>query len=110
MFQDPVVRRAFDVARSAHTGVFRPSGEPYLAHCVETALELAESGLDPAVVAAGLLHGCLDDSMMTEHELRTRFPVEKEVVDLVVGVGLPFMLSATHANQRQPESTRCFCD
>jgi len=86
VFQDPVVRRAFDVARSAHTGVFRPSGEPYLAHCVETALELAESGLDPAVVAAGLLHGCLDDSMMTEHELRTRFPVEKEVVDLVVGV------------------------
>ena len=42
----------------------RASGDPYLQHCVETALLLALIGANSTVVAAGLLHDTLDDSFM----------------------------------------------
>lgn len=42
----------------------RASGDPYLQHCVETAMLLALIGANSTVVAAGLLHDVLDDSFM----------------------------------------------
>ena len=42
----------------------RASGDPYLQHCVETAVMLALIGANSTVVAAGLLHDTLDDSFM----------------------------------------------
>uniref|UniRef100_A0A7S0REV5 RelA/SpoT domain-containing protein n=1 Tax=Pyramimonas obovata TaxID=1411642 RepID=A0A7S0REV5_9CHLO len=85
VFHDRVVRRAFCIARSAHTGNFRENGDPCLAKCVGTALILADYGLSAPVVAAGLLNDCLEDSMMTEDQLRHL--IDDEVVDMVVGVG-----------------------
>ncbi|KAL7260612.1 hypothetical protein ACSBR1_006304 [Camellia fascicularis] len=43
----------------------RASGDPYLQHCVETAVLLAVVGANLTVVAAGLLHDTLDDSSMS---------------------------------------------
>ena len=68
------------------------TGEAYLVHCVETAIELAEGGLEAHVVAAAILHGCLDDSMMTEQQLSKIFG--SDVVELVVGVSSPAALSS----------------
>lgn len=38
MFQDPAVLAAVEFAAVAHAGQTRKTGEPYVAHCIETAL------------------------------------------------------------------------
>lgn len=62
----------------------RASGDPYLQHCVETAVLLAMIGANSTVVAAGLLHDTLDDTFMTyDYIFRT---LGAGVADLVEGV------------------------
>ena len=84
VFGAPLVKLAFELGRCAHMGQLRRNGEAYLSHVVETAEILARLGLDEQTVAAGLLHDILDDTMMTEQQLREYIPAE--VVDMVVGV------------------------
>ena len=93
-FSARLVVRALSVAASAHAGQVRRSGEPVVRHALETALVLAGQGLDDAVVAAGLLHDTLDDTMMTEDTLRDMFPAD--VVDMVVGVSRMSLISQLH--------------
>lgn len=84
VFQDLTVQRAFTVASKAHAGQQRRNGEPVFVHCVETARTLADLGLTADVVAAGLLHDILDDTLMTEPQLRSHFP--HSLVDMVCKV------------------------
>ena len=53
---DAEVTRAFEVARDAHAGQLRKSGEPYITHPVAVAEILANLGLNPATIIAALLH------------------------------------------------------
>ena len=63
-----------------------------MVHCLETAIILAKAGLDKTVVAAGMLHDTLDDSMMTEQQLRDIFG--DKLANLVGGVSLETVSSA----------------
>ena len=56
-----LIMRAYIFAASAHEGVVRRSGEPYISHPIAVAHELAQMGLDEASVAAGLLHDTVED-------------------------------------------------
>ena len=62
----------------------RASGDPYLQHCVETAVLLASIGANSTVVAAGLLHDTLDDSFFNYDYIFRTFGAG--VADLVEGV------------------------
>jgi len=62
----------------------RASGDPYLRHCVETALLLANVGADATVVATGLLHDTVDDCSI-DHGYIAR-TLDAQVADLVDGV------------------------
>lgn len=84
IFNDPFVVEAFWEAEKAHIGQYRASGEPYLVHCMETALILAGAGASKHVVAAGLLHDTLDDSSWDESQLKHVFG--DDVASLVEGV------------------------
>lgn len=84
VFQDLTVQRAFTFANKAHAGQHRRNGELVFAHCVETAKTLADLGLTAEVVAAGLLHDVLDDTLMTEPQLRSHFA--PSLVDMVCKV------------------------
>eukprot|EP00271_Cylindrocystis_brebissonii_P015659 TRINITY_DN38610_c0_g1_i1.p1 TRINITY_DN38610_c0_g1~~TRINITY_DN38610_c0_g1_i1.p1 ORF type:complete len:956 (+),score=136.67 TRINITY_DN38610_c0_g1_i1:160-3027(+) len=84
VFADPLVKKAFAVAASAHHGQVRKDGSVFITHCLETAMNLALVGADKSVVSAGLLHDVLDDSMLGEQELSTMFG--EELTGLVVGV------------------------
>lgn len=64
----------------------RASGDPYLQHCVETAVLLAMIGANATVVAAGLLHDTLDDTFMNYDYIFRTFGAG--VADLVEGVCL----------------------
>lgn len=64
IFHEEIVTKAFYEAEKAHKGQMRKSGDPYLQHCVETAVLLAKIGANSTVVTAGLLHDTLDDSFL----------------------------------------------
>lgn len=69
----------------------RATGDPYLQHCVETAVLLATIGANSTVVAAGLLHDTLDDTFITyDYIFRT---LGAGVADLVEGVSKLSQLS-----------------
>ncbi|XP_028752181.1 probable GTP diphosphokinase RSH3, chloroplastic [Neltuma alba] len=84
IFCEEFVVKAFCEAEKAHRGQMRASGDPYLQHCVETAVLLALIGANSTVVAAGLLHDSLDDSFLTYDYIFGLFGAG--VADLVEGV------------------------
>jgi guanosine-3',5'-bis(diphosphate) 3'-pyrophosphohydrolase len=79
-----VVERAFDAAEKAHRGQLRKSGDPYITHPVAVAEILVEFGLDPATIAAALLHDTVEDTAYSPEKLREEFG--DEVATLVEGV------------------------
>jgi GTP pyrophosphokinase len=79
-----IVRRAYEVAASAHDGQVRNSGEPYIKHCLAVAQMLAELHLDSDTLAAALLHDTLEDTDVTLELLRRDFG--EQVATLVDGV------------------------
>jgi GTP pyrophosphokinase len=78
------VSRAFDVARVAHDGQLRKSGEAYITHPVAVAEILAHLGLNPATIIAALLHDTVEDTQYSLTQLRLDFG--DEIADLVDGV------------------------
>ncbi|KAK7255710.1 hypothetical protein RIF29_29129 [Crotalaria pallida] len=84
IFCEEFVIKAFCEAEKAHRGQMRASGDPYLLHCLETAVLLALIGANSTVVAAGLLHDTLDDSFLTYDYIFGTFGAG--VADLVEGV------------------------
>lgn len=84
IFCEEFVIKAFCEAEKAHRGQMRASGDPYLQHCLETAVLLALIGANSTVVAAGLLHDTLDDAFLTYDYIFGMFGAG--VADLVEGV------------------------
>src|SRR5256885_11061865 len=78
------IEQAYEVARAAHSGQYRQSGEPYITHPLAVAKILAEWRLDPQALMAALLHDVVEDTPTTKGEISKRFG--KAVADLVDGV------------------------
>jgi GTP pyrophosphokinase len=79
-----MIMHAYRYAEEAHKEQKRASGEPYITHCVAVAIILAEMRVQPAVVAAGLLHDTVEDTPITLNDLRREFG--DEIAQLVDGV------------------------
>ncbi len=79
-----LIERAFVLARDAHEGQYRSSGEPYITHPVSVACIVAEMKLDHEAVMAALLHDVIEDTPYTEEELKAEFG--KSVAEIVEGV------------------------
>ncbi len=79
-----VIEKAYVFSARAHEGQLRLSGEPYLSHPLEVAYLLAQMGLGPVTVSAGLLHDTVEDSAATLDDLEEYFG--DEVTDVVNGV------------------------
>ena len=78
------VSRAYVVARDAHTGQLRKSGEEYITHPVAVAEILANLGLNPPTIIAALLHDTVEDTQYSLTQLRIDFG--DEIANLVDGV------------------------
>lgn len=79
-----LIKRAYIFAGKAHDGQKRKSGEPYFVHPVNTARILAEIGMSPVVVTAGLLHDVFENTKITKEALKKEFG--DEIFNLVEGV------------------------
>ncbi len=68
------VKRAFMLAKEAHKGVRRRSGEPYIIHPIEVAIIcVREIGLGKKSVVAALLHDVVEDTEYTVEDISRIF-------------------------------------
>ncbi|HJG42040.1 RelA/SpoT family protein [Bifidobacterium pullorum] len=79
-----ILNRAYRRAVRQHSPQRRKSGEPYIIHPLAVAQILADLGMGPLVVAAGLLHDTVEDTDYTLEECRAEFG--DTVTGLVDGV------------------------
>ena len=68
-----LIEKGYEVARKAHEGQKRKSGEPYIIHPLYVALILADLELDKETITAGLLHDVVEDTIMTREEIEEQF-------------------------------------
>ncbi|WAL56372.1 bifunctional GTP diphosphokinase/guanosine-3',5'-bis pyrophosphate 3'-pyrophosphohydrolase [Avibacterium paragallinarum] len=102
--QIELVRRAFVIARDAHEGQSRSSGEPYITHPVAVASIIAEMRLDHEAVMAALLHDVIEDTPYTEEQLKEEFGAS--VVEIVEGVSKLDKLKFRTRQEAQVENFR----
>lgn len=69
-----LIKRAFFLAKEAHQGVRRRSGEPYLLHPIAVAkIAVEEIGLGVKSVVAALLHDVVEDTEYTVEDMERIF-------------------------------------
>lgn len=98
------IEQAFTTAKNAHEGQNRSSGEPYITHPVAVAIILAEMHLDCDAIRAALLHDVVEDTPITEGQLRTLFG--DTVANLVIGVTKLDKLQFRDHKEAQAENFR----
>lgn len=79
-----LIDKAYATACEAHKDQVRKSGEPYIIHPLCVAIILADLELDKETIIAGLLHDVVEDTIMTNEELKEQFGPDVEL--LVDGV------------------------
>ena len=83
-----LIERAVALAVRAHEGKMRKGTlMPYIVHPVAVAFILARHGFSDTVIAAALVHDTVEDTSVTDAELRHE--LGDEVADLVAPANLP---------------------
>ena len=98
------VADAYALAKEAHAGQMRRSGDPYVTHPVEVACILIDLGLDTDSVIGGLLHDVVEDTPVTLEQIRKRFG--PDVVLLVDGVTKLGKIPYSSREEQQVENIR----
>lgn len=98
------LRQAYLVARDAHEGQTRSSGEPYITHPVAVACILVEMKLDYETLMAALLHDVIEDTPATYQDMEQLFG--KSVAELVEGVSKLDKLKFRDKKEAQAENFR----
>ena len=99
-----MVGKAFKLARNAHEGQFRYSGEPYIMHPLNVAIILAEIRTDLESIVAGLLHDVVEDTTYSMEEIKEGFG--EDVTLLVEGVTKIEKVSYVSKTDKQAENYR----
>ena len=76
--------KAYYFAKNAHTGQKRASGEEYFTHPCAVAQILIDLRMDSNTIAAAFLHDVLEDTPVTQQDIKNEFG--DEVLELVEGV------------------------
>ena len=99
-----LVRNAYAIAREAHEGQKRNSGEPYIDHPVAVTNILLDLRMDPASISAALLHDVVEDTPITKEQIAQVFG--NEVAHLVDGVTKLTVLENQTKEEAQANSYR----
>lgn len=99
-----LVEYALEFATAAHKGQRRLSGEEYIVHPIAVASTLLELGMDSPTVVSALLHDVIEDTEVTEDELRRKFG--NHIIDLVNGVTKLSKIKFNSQEEEQAENIR----
>lgn len=102
--QIQTIEKAYTLAKKAHEGQKRYTGESYITHPVAVALILAQMRMDPATIMAAILHDVIEDTFVEKKDLVEQFG--KEVADLVDGVTKLTQIEFESRAQAQAENFR----
>lgn len=78
------IEKAYEFAKEAHKEQKRASGQPYIVHPTQVAGTLARLSLDADTIAAGFLHDTVEDTDVTNDDIKEKFG--KDVAFIVDGV------------------------
>lgn len=81
---EPMIRKAYDLAVKAHKDQKRESGEAYICHPVWVAKVVTQLGIGRKAIIAALLHDTVEDTEVTLDEIANEF--DDEVALLVEGL------------------------
>ncbi len=98
------VKKAIDVAETAHKDQLRASGNPYICHPLEVALILTELEQDYETIIGGILHDTIEDSDTTLDEINTQFG--QQIGQLVAGATKLGKLQFNSTEELQAENYR----
>ena len=99
-----LLKNAYELARSAHEGQKRASGEDYIIHPLNVAKILVDMHLDSEAVAASLLHDVVEDTTYTIEEMQEHFG--DEVAMLIDGVTKLGRITYKSKEDQQTENYR----
>ena len=95
---------AYELAKVAHEGQMRKSGEPYLSHPLAVAHILADLELDCDSLVGALLHDVVEDTEFTLNDVKERFG--ENVALIVDGVTKLGKIQYTSKEEQQIENLR----
>ncbi len=98
------IQSAYEMAKVAHEGQTRRSGEPYIMHPIAVAMILVDLGMDTECIAAALLHDVVEDTPVSSEEVEKRFG--KDVALLVEGVTKLGQIPFSSREEQQAENVR----
>lgn len=96
--------KAYEFAKKAHANQKRASGEEYFTHPCNVAKILIDLGLDAATIAAAFLHDVIEDTPISEGDIKAEFG--DEVLQLVLGVTKLEKIEFTSKEEEQAENFR----
>lgn len=99
-----LIQKAYDYAYEHHKNQNRKSGEPYIIHPLQVANILVDIGLDEATICAALLHDVVEDTNVTNEDIKREF--SEEIAEMVEGVTKLGKLEYTTAQEQQVEDYR----
>lgn len=80
-----LIRKAYDLAKEAHKGKKRKSGESYFSHPIRVSINLLENNIaDSATICSALLHDVVEDTEYSEEDLKKEFG--EEIAEIVRGL------------------------
>ena len=100
----PRIRAAYELAKKAHEGQMRSSGDPYISHPIEVAVILVGLGMDSDTIIGGLLHDVVEDTTVTLEDIEKQFG--GDVAELVDGVTKLANIPYSSRAEQQAENVR----
>ena len=100
----PRIEAAYKLAKKAHEGQVRSSGDPYISHPIAVAVILVGLGMDSDTIIGGLLHDVVEDTSVTLEDIEKQFGAD--VAELVDGVTKLANIPYSSRAEQQAENVR----
>ncbi|HWD08304.1 MAG TPA: bifunctional (p)ppGpp synthetase/guanosine-3',5'-bis(diphosphate) 3'-pyrophosphohydrolase [Actinomycetota bacterium] len=96
--------RAYELARVAHEGQYRKSGEMFIEHPIGVASILARLGMDATTIVGALLHDAVEDTDLELSDIEQSFG--SEVAEIIDGLTKLDKLQFRSKEQERAENLR----